>query len=249
VLYVCIPVYNEAPTIGLVLWRLRKVFQEHTREYEVLVHDDGSTDATSETVKPYADVLPLTIVGGGERRGYAAALESLCRAVAARTRYPRRDAMALLQGDFTDLPDQLPELVRRFDGGADIVVGERPAGPDAPASVRRLRWASRFVGRPLSIVPGVNDPFGTVRLYRISLIRDLLRDAGEGKLLSTDAWAANAELLTRLAPFARRIETVAAPQRFDLRQRTSRIRPWSDAVALYRYGRLARLPQIATRES
>ena len=28
VLYFCIPAYNEAPTVGLLLWRLRKVFQE-----------------------------------------------------------------------------------------------------------------------------------------------------------------------------------------------------------------------------
>ena len=41
-LYICIPVYNEAPTIGLLLWRIRKVFQEYSREYESLVHDGGS---------------------------------------------------------------------------------------------------------------------------------------------------------------------------------------------------------------
>src|SRR5438270_2990316 len=47
-LYICIPAYDEAPTVGLLLWRIRKVFQEYPREYEIIVFNDGSTDATQE---------------------------------------------------------------------------------------------------------------------------------------------------------------------------------------------------------
>ena len=80
VFYICIPTYNEAPTIGLLLWRIRKVLQEFPREYEVLVYDDGSTDATAETLKPYGDVLPLTVLGGSEHVGYERAVDALFRA-------------------------------------------------------------------------------------------------------------------------------------------------------------------------
>ena len=59
-LYICIPAYNEAPTIGVLLWRIRSVFQEYAREYELVVYDDGSTDATAEVLEPYTRVLPLT---------------------------------------------------------------------------------------------------------------------------------------------------------------------------------------------
>ena len=47
-LYICIPTYNEAPTIGVLLWRIRKVLKDFPREYEIVVFDDGS-NATPRT--------------------------------------------------------------------------------------------------------------------------------------------------------------------------------------------------------
>ncbi len=239
-LYVCIPAYNEAPTIGLLLWRLRKVFQDYSREYEVLVYDDGSTDATAEILKPYTKVLPLVLLGGRERIGYAGALDALLRAAAKRTRYPRRDAVVTLQGDFTDQPESLPELVKRFEGGADIVVGERPRDPKAPTEVRRLRQVAPWVMRPFVAVPGVSDPFGALRLYRVSVTRDLIAAAGSEPVVHGTGWGANVDLLVRAAPLARRIEAVEVAPRWDVRARPSRVRPWSDALDLFRFGRAAR---------
>ncbi|MHB1264989.1 MAG: glycosyltransferase family 2 protein [Gemmatimonadaceae bacterium] len=239
-LYVCIPAYNEAPTIGLLLWRLRKVFQEYSREYEVLVYDDGSTDSTAEILKPYTKVLPLVPLGGRERIGYARALDTLLRTAAKRTRYPRRDAVVTIQGDFTDQPESLPELVKRFEGGADIVVGERPRDPKAPTEVRRLQQVAPWVMRPFVAVPGVSDPFGALRLYRVSVIRDLIAAAGSEPVAQGAGWGANLDLLVRAAPLARRIEAVEVAPRWDVRARPSRVRPWSDALDLFRFGRAAR---------
>lgn len=239
-LYICIPTYNEAPTIGVLLWRIRKVLKDFPREYEIVVFDDGSTDATAETLHPYGEVLPLSVLGGERHVGYAGALDALCRAVATRTRYPRRDAMLLMQADFTDQPEHIPELVKRFEGGADIVVGERTTVPSAPVPVRRLRRLAPWLLRPFVNVPGVADPFGSFRLIRISVVRDLLKQAGDAPLVSGFGWAANVDLLSRAIPHARRVETVSLEQRFDIRPRPSRIRPFADAVNLYRFGWAAR---------
>jgi glycosyltransferase involved in cell wall biosynthesis len=243
VLYICIPAYNEAQTVGVLLWRIRKVFQEYSREYEILVYNDGSTDATDEALKPYGEVLPLTVLGGAEHLGYGRALDSLCRAVSARTRYPRRDALITLQADFTDQPEHLPELVKRFEGGADLVVGERTFSATTPTPVRRLRWISSWVARVGATIPGVTDPFGSMRLYRISLIRDAIKAADDGPLVQGDGWAANLDLLRRTVPHARRVETVALDPRYDVRARDTRIRPWSDGLALLRSGRAPRDPK------
>ena len=239
-LYICIPAYNEAQTVGVLLWRIRKVFQEHSREYEILVFNDGSTDATEETLRPYTEVLPLTVLGGSSHVGYGRALDALCRAVSARTRYPRRDALITLQADFTDQPEHLPELIKRFEGGADLVVAERTLSPATPTPIRRLRWISSWAMRTGAAVPGVADPFGSMRLYRISLIRDALKAMGDAPIAQGDGWTANLDLLRRTAPLARRLETVALDQRYDVRARDSRVRPWSDGLALFRSGRGSR---------
>jgi glycosyltransferase involved in cell wall biosynthesis len=249
-LYICIPAYNEAPTIGLLLWKIRKVFQEYPREYEILVFNDGSTDGTTETLQPYTEVLPLTVMGDDEHVGYARALDALVREVSRRTRYPRRDAMIVMQADFTDQPDHLPELIKRFEGGADLVVAERPAPSRESTPPKPVRWMRRvapWVLRPFPAVTGVADPFGTFRLYRITLLRDLTRHAGDEPIVQGTVWAANVDLLVRAAAFARRIETVSLQPRYDLRPRESRIHPWTDAVDLFRFGRTQRKRAIPAR--
>lgn len=236
-LYICIPAYNEAPTVGLLLWRLRSVMQDFAREYEIIVCNDGSTDATAETLKSYTEVLPLTVLGGSEHRGYACALDALARAVSSRTRYPRRDAMITMQADFTDRPEDLPELIKRFEGGADVVVAEREMTRAWPSPVRMLRRMAPLVTRPFIALPDVRDPFGTFRLYRVSVLRDVLKDAGDQPLLGSEGWAANVEMLARVARHARRIDTVSLTPRYELRPRSTRVRPWRHALAMFRSAR------------
>lgn len=246
VLYICMPAYNEAPTVGLLLWRLRSVMQDFAREYEIFVYNDGSTDATAETLKSYTEVLPLTVLGGSRHQGYGRALDALARAVAKRTRYPRRDGMLTMQADFTDRPEDLPELIKRFEGGADIVVAEREVTDAWPAPARMLRRVAPLVTRPFLNIPDVKDPFGTLRVYRISVLRDLLKHAEDEPIVRSEGWSANVELLVRASRFARRIESIAFSPRYELRPRATRVRPWKNALALFRSARALRSQMVTS---
>jgi hypothetical protein len=149
--------------------------------------------------------------------------------------------MVVMQGDFTDQPEHIPELVKRFEGGADLVVAEQDgAARTAPTPVRRLRLLAPWVTRPFVRVAGVRDPLGSFRLYRISTIRELLKEMGDASIVSAEGWAANVELLVRLARHARRIEAVQLDARYDLRPRESRVRPLAGAWDLFRFGRGSR---------
>ncbi len=246
-LYICIPAYNEGPTIGVLLWRIRRVLQDYSRPYEIVVYDDGSDDSTREILQPYTKVLPLTVLGDKSRKGYSHAVNELLNDVAARTRYPRRDAMVLMQGDFTDQPENIPELVKRFEGGADIVVAERPP-EKLDKNGRSLTRLGLLATRPFVTVPNITDPFGTFRLYRISVIRELLKAAAggtEARLVVDEGWAANFGLLLKAMGVSRRTESVSLDPRYDVRIRESRLHPMKDALGLFRFGWSARKWQPA----
>jgi hypothetical protein len=240
VLRICIPVHNEATTIGVLLWRLRTVFQGFSREYDVVVYDDASTDGTADVLEPYKAVMPVTVLRGSAHRGYAASIDALVRHVAADDEYARRDALILMQGDFTESPEHLPELVKRFEGGADLVAVHRATTAATPQDERRLRRWGRWAVRPFLRMPPVADPFTGFRLVRIAVLRDLLRALGPKPVCSGDGWAANIDFALNVAPFARRIENVEFAPRYDVRQRPSRRRGWPDVIALFHWARGAR---------
>lgn len=244
-LYICVPAYNEASTIGVMLWRIRKVFQEFDREYELLVYDDGSDDATAETLQPYTEVLPLTVLGGSQRVGYARAIDALVRTAVERTNYGRRDAIVMMQADFTDQPEHLPELVRRFEGGADVVIAQRTTQND-PAHVRRLRRFGNWVLRAFAGRTPAQDPFASYRLFRVSVLRELVKARGEAPIVQGDRWTANADLLLGVLPYARRTELLPLDARYDLRARETRVRPLADGLELLRFARGARGRHPAT---
>lgn len=239
-IYVCVPVHDEARTAGLVLWKVRQVFTAFQREYQLLACDDGSNDGTGEVLARYAKVLPLTIVTHRERQGYARSVEELLRLALERTDRPKRDCAIVLPADFVYSPEAMEDMVKRVESGADLVAAEQVNATGIRP--RGLRWVRLWTPRLLR-VRGVRDTVSGFLALRLITLRQALRPDGERggarrptpePLLVTDGWCANAELLARLLPHARRTDTVAVTGRYDLRQRPSRIRPWPTLLAAWR---------------
>lgn len=232
-IYVCIPSHNEAATVGLLLWKIRQVFAGFPREYQLLVLDDGSTDATGEVLEPYTRVLPLTVVRHAERRGYAASVQKLFRTALELTDRPKRDCAILMHADFTHSPQVIPDLIRRVESGADLVVAEGTLEGEPSRPQRLLRRFAPQLLRGVVVVPGVHDLVSGYAIVRLVALRNAMRSHGHGFLV-TDGWAANAELYWRTGRYARRVESVPSVERHDLRQRASRIRPTEEAMNLWR---------------
>ncbi len=231
-IYVCIPSYNEASTVGLLLWKIRAVFAGFSREYQLLVLDDGSTDATGEVMEPYTRVLPLTLLRHTQRQGYAASVEALLRKAVELTDRPKRDAAILMHADFTHSPQAIPDLVRRIESGADMVVADGKLTGNVSPGYRLIRRTAPLFFRGVVSVPDVRDLVSGFAIIRLIALRNALRSQ-PGRLLVCDEWAANAELYWRAGRYSRRIESVPALERHDLRTRSSRVRPWELARHLW----------------
>ncbi len=235
-IYICIPARDESRTVGVLLWRIRETMAELGRDYHVLVLDDGSSDDTAALLKRYERVLPLTVLAHDRPRGYGRGVERLLKEAANRVRYPKRDAVVVMQADFTDPPEHLAKLVRTLEGGADVVASVPSGAAPAPWPVRAALRLARFVlGRR-----GAPSDAGRLcgfRLYRAKVVTAAFEAAAGHRLLARDGWAANAELLAKLAPFARRVAVAPMEPRYDMRSRRSRVRPIAVAGELLRLRR------------
>jgi glycosyltransferase involved in cell wall biosynthesis len=233
-IFVLMPAYNEAPTVGLLLWKVRQVFTAFPREYQLLVVNDGSTDGSDEVLAPYARALPLTLVTHRERLGYGRSVEELLRLAASRTDRPRRDLAVLLQADFSDSPDDLPELVRRIESGADLALADyrrRPGLGWLETLARRLvAWAAR-TRRP---VGPIADCVCTLKAMRLVTLARTFSEGGSHPIVQSDGWAADVELLRAVGRHARRVDVVPVTSPAPPRQRARRAHPLRSAWAALR---------------
>ncbi len=235
-IYICIPALDEARTVGILLWKIRKVMEEFGRDYELLVLDDASDDLTAEVLAPYTRVLPLTVLRNRQRAGYHAALDRLIREANRRSAHPRRDMVVILQADFTEDPEGIPALVKTLEGGADLVTGVPQVRGQVPPG---WRWTRRGLGwlAPRRGIAAVGERLSGFRAYRVSALRGALAERERAPLASRPGWAANVELLQAVLPHARQVAEADVPVRYDRRQRPTRFRAWDTARELYALSR------------
>lgn len=250
-IYVCIPAHDEERTLGVLLWKIRQVMAEFGRDYQVLVLDDASGDRTADLLERYRRVVPVTVLREESRRGYRHAVQRLLREAARRSPYPKRDVAVLLQADFTERPEDIVSLVKVIEGGADIVAGV--IGENGHPAPRKVRWLRRVapivLGEAYRKAP-VSDPLCGFRAYRVIVLKKAFREDGED-LLDREGWAADLELLRVVAPHARRIEEAPLERRYDIRTRSSRLRPAPTLRELLKSRRLtweSTTPERGTRD-
>lgn len=112
---VAIPAHNEDRFIGSLVLKLR------ARDRQVLVVDDGSTDATAEL----AEAAGATVIRHAGNMGKTAAVKTAFE----QGRLMDVDALVLLDGDSQHDPSDVDRLVAPIlDGTADMVVGSRFVG-------------------------------------------------------------------------------------------------------------------------
>ncbi|HFA51616.1 MAG TPA: glycosyltransferase family 2 protein [Bacteroidetes bacterium] len=116
---VVIPAYNEEQSIGLVLDDIPEGFVR-----EVIVCNNNSKDSTKEVALAHGATVvdqPLPGYGNACLKG----LEYLQNKPAGE----QPDIVVFLDGDYSDHPEQMPEVVRPItEEGYDMVIGSRALG-------------------------------------------------------------------------------------------------------------------------
>ena len=185
---IIMPALNEEESLRATLKELREVVDGP----DILVIDDGSTDATAEVASRAGAVsaqLPFTLgVGGAVRVGLH---------YAQRNGY---DRAVVIDADGQHDPAGITALLEALDHGADMAVGSRfAAGTDDYPVGRTRRQAMRFLGAIVRALTGqrFSDVTSGFRAFDRPVIELLAREYPVEYLADT----VEALLLVRYAGF------------------------------------------------
>jgi glycosyltransferase involved in cell wall biosynthesis len=116
-LSVVVPVYNEAASVSLFLERLRQVLKNAAVSYEVIFVDDGSADETWSVLQGLraTEVRRLRLSRNfGKEAALTAGLD-----------VTHGQAIVVMDVDLQDPPELIPDFLRLWRAGADVVYGAR----------------------------------------------------------------------------------------------------------------------------
>lgn len=114
---VLIPAINEEKSIGKVINDIPKSWIRH-----IIVCDNGSTDNTEDIAIRSGGIVVRQPI-----RGYGITCLNGMSYIASLDQKP--DVVVFLDGDYSDYPEQIPDLVKPIlDHSADMVIGSRVRG-------------------------------------------------------------------------------------------------------------------------
>ena len=121
---VIIPAYNEEESIGLVLDEIPKDWVRN-----IVVANNNSTDKTGEVASNHGAKVVFQ-----PKPGYGNACLKAMEYIMKQAEKP--DIVVFLDGDHSDYPEQLPEVVKPIiDDKADLVIGSRALGKSESGSL------------------------------------------------------------------------------------------------------------------
>ncbi|HWG21660.1 MAG TPA: glycosyltransferase family 2 protein [Terracidiphilus sp.] len=147
---VVVPIYNEEELVVRFHEAVAGALKGVVDDWEVVYVNDGSTDSSLELLKGLQAVdSHVTVVELSRNWGHMGA-------VSAGLQTARGRAVILMDGDFQDPPEVIPELIDAWREGAEVVVG-----------VRRSRQESRKI--LAALFPLFYRVLGTLSDYPIPL--------------------------------------------------------------------------------
>jgi glycosyltransferase involved in cell wall biosynthesis len=168
------PCYNDAQTIGGLVREAQQTLASLTPDYEIIVVNDGSSDASADVLGSLEREIPhLTIVTHPVNRGYGGALRSgFARAT--------KDLVFYTDGDGQYDVKELPIMLMLMSDDVDFVNGIKMTRQD-PAYRVFIGNLHKFLNRWMLWLP-INDVDCDYRLVRRSIVQKLTLDSSSGAI-------------------------------------------------------------------
>jgi glycosyltransferase involved in cell wall biosynthesis len=163
-LSIVVPLFNECRNLPPLLDALDAALTGIDQTYEVILVNDGSSDATAERLDEIGDAR-VRVVHFRRNFGQTAALMAGFNTA-------RGAIIIAMDGDMQNDPADIPRLLAKLDEGYDVVSGWRANRQDAAL---RRNLPSKVANWLISTLSGVHlhDYGCTLKAYRRSALRDV----------------------------------------------------------------------------
>ena len=211
-LSIVIPALNEEETIAIVIKKAFHVIDRMGLDAEVVVSDNGSTDATYEIAQ--ANGARIVCV---PERGYGRALQSGFAAA-------RGDYVLMADADDSYGLDEIKPYIDKLDEGYDIVIGNRYKGKTHNGAMPFLH---RYLGTPI-LTFFLNVLFQT-RIGDVNCgMRACRKDVFEKMHCTCSGMEFASEMMIKAAQLKLKIADIPCNYYPDKRNRPSHLQPWRD---------------------
>jgi dolichol-phosphate mannosyltransferase len=171
-----IPAYNEEQNIKLLLKRSGEALAAINRPFEVIMIDDGSTDATPRLLRDGLSQYPwLRVLRMDRNGGQSAAFDAGFKAA-------RGLLIATIDADLQNEPEEIPRLIGLLDD-CDMVTGWRQRRNDT----KRRRLQSRIANAIRNWISqeDIHDSACSLKVYKRACLEGMQLFKGMHRFLPT----------------------------------------------------------------
>jgi glycosyltransferase involved in cell wall biosynthesis len=171
-----VPAYNEQETLDELLRRVAGALPAIGKPFEVIIIDDGSTDATPALLKAALEKYPwLRILRMQRNGGQSGAFDAGFRAA-------RGQIIATIDADLQNDPEEIPRLLPLLNG-TDMINGWRQKRQDTPMR----RWQSRIANRIRNWISKetIEDSASSLKVYKRHCLEGIQLYKGMHRFLPT----------------------------------------------------------------
>lgn len=175
--FIVLPAFNEQVGLQRLFPKIEQAFHFAQREYEVIVVDDASSDATGRIASQASFDMPIRLIEHAKNQGLAGAIKTGLETAVGLAE--PGDVIVSMDADDTHAPAAIPKMVQMIDEGFDVVISSRYQNGSQTVGVpwnrRALTHIARWLFKAVMPIRGVRDYTCGFRAYRFEALNKAMR--------------------------------------------------------------------------